>query len=124
MYERQTEAEKQKQKKEQEEGEPPIQIEEAMGKAVVGLLKTPDPDLMSEVTPDQHRAMTALAMRASKYDINCLQTYLEAWLKLMVSHKRLGRKEIFGIAKAIQQEEGKQSRLERLKGVLGIGEDY
>jgi len=123
MYERET-AKVKKEKIEKEEETLVIQTDEAMAKAVLGLLKAQDPDQMSEVNADQHRALTALATRATKYDIGCLQTYIECWLKIHVSLDRKGRREIHSIATAIRHEEASRSKFERLKGVLGLGEEY
>lgn len=123
MFEREEEAEKKK-KQEEDEQTTVIQTDEAMAKAVLGLLKTPDPDLMSELTPDQHRAMAGLAMRATKYNIHCLQTYLESWLKLNVSNGRKGRHEIKEIATAIRAEESRQGKLDKLRSMFGMGNEF
>jgi len=123
MFERET-AEAKKKKEEEKEETLVIQSDEATARMGMGLLKTPDPDLMSELNSDQHRALVALATRASKYDLNVLQTYLEQWLKLHVSLDRKGRKEIHSMVTAIRTEEASRSKFERLKGVLGLGEEY
>jgi len=123
MFEQETESLKLAKQREQEETTI-IQADEALAKAVIGLLKTSDPDLMSELNTDQHKAFSSLAMRATKYDINCLQTYLTGWLKLMVSHDRKGRKEIHSIAVAQSRAEQSKGKIDRLKEMFGLGGDY
>ena len=99
--------------------------EEAFAKIALILGETKNPKLLTELDDYEIKlasALFAVSENVSMHDVaeeEMIKKFLENFLKLRVSHKRQGRRELLEIAKSAR--EIPEQRFSRLRNIFGLG---
>lgn len=99
--------------------------EEAFAKIALILAETKNPKLLTELDEYEIKLCAALFSVCEQLKLNnvggdeMLTSFLDNFLKLRVSHRRLGRKELLEIARSAQQ--APEQRFSRLRNIFGMG---
>jgi len=74
--------------------------EEAQSKIALLLAETESPDLMSEMGGEEIKLLSALQTVADQVDADILKNFIRNFLRMRVSLKRQGRKEILEVSRS------------------------
>jgi len=93
--------------------------EEALGQIALQLAETTDNKILTDLDSRMINSLTILMSISEQFDLETYNTICTTLLRLRVSNKRLGRKELLEIARAVREEP--ERKLSRLRRFLGLG---
>jgi hypothetical protein len=93
--------------------------EEALGKIALQLAETKDNKILTDLDSRTINQLSILVGISDQLDIKTYQNICNTYMRLRVSNKRLGRKELLEIAKAVREEE--MNKMQRFRNFFHLG---
>jgi hypothetical protein len=94
--------------------------EEALGKIALHLAETKDNKVLTDLDSRTINLLSILLGVSEQLNIETYKNICNTYMRLRVSNKRLGRKELLEIARAVR-EEGEIGKMSRLRRLFGMG---
>lgn len=93
--------------------------EEALGKIALQLAETKDNKILTDLDSRTINQLSILLGISEQLEINTYENICKTYMRLRVSNKRLGRKELLEIAKAVREEE--MNKMQRFRNFFHMG---
>ena len=93
--------------------------EEALGKIALQLAETKDNKILTDLDSRTVNQLSILLGISEQLGINTYENICKAYMRLRVSNKRQGRKELLEIAKAVREEE--LNKMQRFRNFFHLG---
>jgi len=92
--------------------------EEALGKIALQLAETKENKILTDLDSRTINQLSILVGLSEQLDIGTYLTICNTYMRLRVSNKRLGRRELLEIAKAVREEE--MNKMQRFRNFFHV----
>lgn len=92
--------------------------EEALGKIALQLAETKEEKILTDLDSRTINQLSILVGLAEQLNLKTYDKICKTYMRLRVSNKRLGRKELLEIARAVREEE--RNKLMRFRNFFGL----